>query len=209
MAKLSGPRSGRRMSKTTALAAALTIGSFAAAKADIVTWHPAGALPPLAGTQFSFDQLKVEDFGRIVIGGSGPNFTFNEGGILNVTQAHLFGHLPTATYTPTGLGTTYQLYMTFTASGTTTAPDFTTPTTSTATGQFTSLTYHLYGTNNVGNFAPPGSTGEPSPVVPSVLLGSGSLIDGNTSLTVRNVPVNGDPNANCSPGTVGVPGAGR
>src|SRR4051812_15895103 len=136
MAQQSGPCSVRGVGKATALAAALTVGSFAA-KADVVTWNPAGALPPLAGTQFSFDQLKVEDFGRIVIGGSGTNFTFNEGGILNVTQAHLFGHLPAATYTPGRLGTTYQLYMTFTASGTTTAPDFTTPTISTATGQFT------------------------------------------------------------------------
>jgi len=182
---------------------------MAAAKADVVTWNPAGASPALLGTQFSFDQLKVEDFGRIVLSGAGPNFNFNEGGVLNVTQAHLFGNLPTATYTPGGLGTTYQLYLTFTAAGTTTAPDFVTPTSSTATGTFTSLTYHLFGTNNVGNFAPPGSTAEPSPVVPSVLLGSGSLIDGSTSLTVTNVAINGNPGANCSPGTEGVPGVGR
>jgi len=196
--------------RVAGLAAALTVAGYAGAKADVGTWNPSGALPPLGtaatAPAFSFDQLKTADFTRITLSGSGPTLNFQESGFLDITQASLTGHVPQI-YTPTGLGTNYTLYMTFTAAGTTTGPNFSVPQSS-STGTFTSLTYHLFGIAGPENFTPPGTAaGEPSPIAGSTLLGSGSLIDGLTSTNVIQVTANAA-HSNCSPGTFGLPGPG-
>jgi len=214
MAHISKRLSVGEVGRVFGLAAALMVGGVAGARADVLTWNPAGALPvPLAGTAFSFDQLKTADFARINLTTVGTTTTFQEAGFLNINQVNLDSLFPAnTTYTPPGLGTTYQLYLTFHATGTQGLPVFTSPTSTVTGGVFTSLTYDLYGVNGSNAFAPPATTAAaPAPIAGSVHLGSGNLIDGTSSLSITVVTI--DPNrpltAQCSPGTVGNPGAGQ
>lgn len=133
------------------------------------------ALPPftfapisagLAGTSFTADNLLISDYSTVTFTGS----TFTDVGFLSVSAAQLGG----TTFTPTGLNSTYGLYIAFSGTGTTTTGNLgTTPT----FGSFSSLTYTLYGYNGTATFDFAGNT----PIETAsgeIALASGSLLSG-------------------------------
>jgi hypothetical protein len=151
-----------------ALAAMTCAVTAFAAPLPPFTWNPSAA--GLAGSQFTADNLIVSDFSTVTLSGS----TFSDTGFLSVSAVQNAG----GTSSPAGLNSTYGLFFSFTGSGTATAAD---PTTSPTFGQFTSLTYTLYGYNGnatfdfgVGNVPTTTATG-------LVTLGSGSLQFGSVA----------------------------
>lgn len=184
------------MSKRQALLGAtaafgLLAASFGNANALAVTVNPGGATPSLGspgigatGNAFTFTSLAVADFATITAGGG----AFSETGFLNIVGANN----GSTTFTPVGLGGTtagsgqtsglYTLYLAFSASGTSNAPDFNTPSASPYSGNFTSLSYTLYGVNGQSTFSFAGSTPTVTNSSTAVVLATGALIpDGPTS----------------------------
>ena len=155
---------------------ALTLGGFTAAKADNITWNPAGA--GLSGGAFTFDTLHFADYARIHVTDPTTGF-FVERGFLNTTSAHL----GVTDFTPPGLLTGYSLYFAFTATGHSAAPGFSTP--GFFGGTFSSLNYTLYGVNDVATFSVAGP-GDPTVMntAAPIALATGSLVDGALGLSV-------------------------
>ena len=169
----------------------LLAASLGSANALPVTVNPGGAIPSLGspgigatGNAFTFTSLAVADFATITAGGG----TFSESGFLNIVGANN----GSTTFTPIGLGGTtggggqtsglYTLYLAFSASGTSNAPDFNTPSSSPYSGNFTSLSYTLYGVNGQSTFSFVGSTPTVTNGAAPVILATGGLIpDGPTS----------------------------
>ena len=100
------------------------------------TLNPAGSTPALVGTQVRADNIIVSDFSTVRL--TGP--TFSDTGFLSVQSFQLAG----TTVTAGGLNSTYGLFFEFTGTGTVTAAN---PATTPTFGQFSSLTYTLYGYN--------------------------------------------------------------
>ena len=93
------------------LAAATVIGSGAALAGPLSTWNP-GALPGFTGGQITqFDNFNATHYASITVNTLTGNFS--EVGALNVTT---FLNGGTTVLSP-GLGSTYSLYYTFTATG--------------------------------------------------------------------------------------------
>ena len=154
---------------------ALTLGGFTAAKADNITWNPAGA--GLSGGAFTFDTLHFADYARIHVTDPTTGF-FVERGFLNTTSAHL----GVTDFTPPGLLTGYSLYFAFTATGHSAAPGFSTP--GFFGGTFSSLNYTLYGVNDVATFSVAGAVPTVTNTATPIALATGSLIDGALGLSV-------------------------
>jgi len=154
----------------------LTGASLANAATPIdVTWNPTGAGITNAGA-FTFDNVLINTYANIDITGGGT--AFSEQGFARLTVFSNNG-LPTAVPTA-GLpgGTPYSLYISFTATGTQTAgiP---------STGSFTSLNYSLLGAPGITTFADSNNDGIFEVTgAPTITLATGSLIGGNTSLTM-------------------------
>lgn len=151
--------------------AALTLAGASASVLALpsFTLNPASA--GLAGTAFTADNILISDFSTVTITGS----TFTDVGFLAVSSAQLAG----GTFTPTGLNSTYGMYIAFTGSGTTSTGNLgTTPT----FGSFTRLDYTLYGYNGLASFGFTGNT--PTETASGeIVLGTGSLVAGSGSVS--------------------------
>lgn len=162
--------------------ALMTVCAAASAALPTFTFNPGAA--GLNGASLTADNILISDYSTVTIDPSG---TFTETGYLPITGFQLGG----SALTPSGLNTDYGMYIAFTGTGTTTVND---PTTSFNFGNFTTLTYTLYGYNGTasfgfsGNMATETASGE-------VALAHGSLISGS----VLTVPTGGgtfSPSAN-------------
>ena len=158
------PTAPLRRAAVALAAMAACAGAYAA---NTFTFDPAAA--GLAGTSFTADNVLISDYSTVTFDGSGG---FTETGFLPITNFQLGGTLVTAD----GLNSTYGLYVSYTASGTTTAGD---PTTTPTIATFTDLTYTLYGYN--GPAATFGFAADNTPTETAsgeVTLATGDLISG-------------------------------
>lgn len=166
----------------TVAAALMTACVAASAALPTFTFDPAAV--GLNGASITADNILISNYSTVTIDAGG---TFTESGYLPITGFQLGGNA----LTPSGLNTDYGLYLAFTGSGTTTTND---PTTSLNFGNFTTLTYTLYGYNGTASFGFSGNT--PTETAGGeVALATGTLISG----TVLTVPTGGDtfsPSAN-------------
>ena len=188
--------------RQTLLGATTGLVMFAAslsnANASLVTVDPGGAIPSLGspgigttGNAFSFTSLAVADFATIT---AGPG-TFTETGFLSITGANDGA----TTFTPIGLGGTtsgggqtsglYTLYLAYSASGTSTAPNFNTPSPTPYEGNFTSLDYTLYGVNGQSTFSFAGITPTVTNGAAPVILATGALVPGATTTNQNTLSV--------------------
>ena len=165
-----------------ALAVMLATACAAAAALPSFTLNPGAA--GLNGANINADNILISNYSTVLIDPSG---TFTEFGYLPISGFQLAG----STFTPAGLNTDYGMYIAFTGTGTTTTND---PATTFNFGNFTTLTYTLYGFNGTasygftGNIPTESASGE-------VALASGSLISGS----VLTIPTGGgtfSPSAN-------------
>ena len=170
-----------RLACTCALAGLALSGAVSTAAAQALpsfTLNPAAATPPLLGTAFTADNILISDFSTVTLSGS----TFTDAGFLSVSAFQLGG----TTIIPTGLNSTYGLYIAFVGSGTTTPGD---PRTIPTFGSFTSLNYTLYGYNGTASFGFSGNT--PTETASGeIVLATGSLMNGSVS-SVPTVPNDG------------------
>ena len=150
------------------LAAGLLAASASASALNAFTLDPGVA--GLAGAAFTADNLLISDYATVL---QTSATTFSESGFLVITGAQLNN----STLTVPGLNSTYGLYISFTATGTT---DGNNPLTSISTGSFTSLSYTLYGYNGTATFGFAGTTPTTTATSP-VALASGSLISGGVA----------------------------
>ncbi|WP_457443086.1 flocculation-associated PEP-CTERM protein PepA [Roseateles sp. P5_E4] len=161
--------------------ALMTVCAAASAALPSFTLDPAAV--GLNGASLMADNILISDYSTVTIDALG-NFT--ETGYLPVTGFQLGGNA----LTPTGLNTDYGLYLAFTGTGTTTND----PTTTFNFGNFTTLTYTLYGYNGTATFGFSGNT--PTETASGEMaLASGTLISGS----VLTVPTGGgtfSPSAN-------------
>ena len=166
-----------------ALAAVTLMAACVSASAlPAFTFNPAGA--GLAGTPINADNILVSSFATVTIDASG-NFT--QTGYLPVSAFQVAGN----TFTPAGLNTDYGMYIAFTSTGTTTVND---PATTFNFGNFSTLTYTLYGYNGTASFGFSGNTATET-ATGEVALAHGTLISGS----VLTVPTGGggfSPSAN-------------
>ena len=146
------------------------VSAGASAALSPFTLNPGAASPGLTGASFTADNALISDYSAVTFGAGG---SFTDTGYLSVSAFQLGG----STFTPTGLNSTYGLYIKFSGSGTQTAGD---PRLVPAFGSFSSLTYTLYGYNGPASFGFSGNT--PTTTAPAgVALASGSLINGSVS----------------------------
>ena len=153
----------KRTASVSGLALALGLAFQGSALADptTFTWTPAAAVPPLVGGPIlNANNIIVSDFADIQINNTTGAFT--EHAVLDATQFQNNGN-PIAV---TGFGTTFSLYVTIDATGTSTGIPANGSGTST-NGSFTSLHYTLWGNPN----------GFPTVTVPT---GGAPVITGNT-----------------------------
>jgi hypothetical protein len=162
------------MALVTACATASALPSF--------TFDPAAA--GLLGTSINADNILVSSFSTVTIDPSG---TFTQTGYLPITGFQLGG----SSFTPAGLNTDYGMYIAFTGTGTTTVND---PTTTLNFGNFSSLSYTLYGYNGTASFGFSGNAATES-ATGEVALAHGALISG-TVLTVPTGNGTFSPSAN-------------
>lgn len=147
------------------LAAGLLLASVSASALNAFTFNPGAA--GLAGTAFTADNLLISDYATVTMTSA---TTFTETGFLAITGAQLNN----STLAIPGLNSTYGLYIAFTGSGTT---DGNNPLSQISVGNFTSLTYTLYGYNGTATFGFTGTTPTTTAASP-VALASGSLLGG-------------------------------
>ena len=150
----------RSLTVRTAVAVAAVAACGAASALPSFTFNPQAA--GLNGQTFTADNLLVSDFATVSYTSTG----FTESGYLVLTGAQLGGSQTSTT----GLGTTYGLYISYTATATNSVS-----TGGFTAGNFTSLTYTLYGYDGSGTFT---ATSAPTA---TVTLGTGTL-DGGTNV---------------------------
>lgn len=167
-----------------AIAVGIACSAASAAPLPEFTLNPGAA--GLNGANITADNILVSDFSTATFNGA----SFTETGFLNVTGYQLGG----VTLAPAGLNSSYGTYISYTGSGMlTTAGDATaTPT----IGSFSSLTYQLFGYNGPASFGFDGNT-PTTTAASSVLLGSGSLINGNV-VTIPSGTGSFTPSANAN-----------
>ncbi|MEO7726518.1 MAG: flocculation-associated PEP-CTERM protein PepA [Burkholderiales bacterium] len=153
--------------------------SVANAAAPInVTWNPSGTVPPIS-TQgpFTFNNIVLNTYSNIDIVGS----TFSEQGFLDLSLFNL-GSAPQAI--PNAgfpAGTPYSLYIQFTATGTQ-SPGIP------SNGNFTSLSYTLFGAPGVTTYNANGAGIFSSSGAAGTALATGSLLSpGSTSISIDPV----------------------
>lgn len=132
------------------------------------TFNPAAV--GLLGTQFTADNLLISDYATVQNTPTG----FQETGYLAITGVQ--SGSSTASL-PGGLNSTYGLYVQFSVTGSA-AGSFTSGGTTFYGGVIDSISYTLYGYNGTGSFTP---TSAP---VPSITLGTGTLVSGSFSGTI-------------------------
>ena len=162
--------------------ALLTVGAFSTQASAVTltptafTWSP-GAVGLTGSNIVNATNYNVADFAHIVINNSTGSFT--ESGALQVKNGFFNGSTPVAT---PGLGTTYDLYYVFSATGTQGGVPIQGSGNSTS-GSFTSLTYTLFG-SHLGSppitFSPTGVTDPNAPIA----LATGLLVPGTGTTTL-------------------------
>lgn len=168
----------------TAVALAMMAACATASALPSFTFSPAAV--GLNGTAINADNILISDFSTAFMDASG-NFT--ESGYLPITGFQLGG----VSFTPDGLNTDYGFYIAFSGTGTITTND---PTTSFNFGNFTTLTYTLYGYNGAATFGFSGNT--PTETASGeIALASGTLISGSV-LTIPTGNGTFAPSANAS-----------
>ncbi len=179
--------------KQTLLALALLTAYASASALPVFTLDPGAA--GLNGTSFTANNIIVSDFGSVKsTGGSG----FTENGYLSVQN---FQQGDGATLVPTGLNSTYGLYIKFMGTGTQSAAN---PLTQQTSGTFNTLDYTLYGYN--GGHATFGFDGANNATIDiggatPIALATGSLIAGSVGTMPANNGNGGNsfvPSANAS-----------
>lgn len=173
--------------KLTVLCLALGAAFSASAQLQPFVLNPAGSTPPLAGTPVRADNIIISDFSTVRLTGA----TFSDSGFLAVQNFQLGG----TTVTAGGLNSTYGLYFDFTGTGAVTAGN---PATTPTFGQFSSLTYTLYGYNGPAATFGFSSTDTPTTSVAAgsrVALATGSLLAGSGQSSVGTTPQNPSFNA--------------
>jgi hypothetical protein len=180
----------RQVAFGAAIACALSASAMAAP--INFTWTPTGATPSLNGGPIvNANNYNVADFASIAVNnGTG---TFTETGALNVLNFLNGG----STVPSPGLGSTYSLYLTFSAAGT--SGGIPTVNGTSTNGAFTSLDYQLIGTTagsppvafTVGN----GSVTTTDPGSNAVLA-YGSLVPGTGFVTLTKTANGFSPTAN-------------
>jgi PEP-CTERM motif-containing protein len=185
--------------RLTVLCVALGAAFSAAAQLSPFTLNPAGSAPPLIGTPVHADNIIVSDFSTVRLTGA----TFSDTGFLAVQSFQLGG----TTVTAGGLNSTYGLYFDFTGSGSVSAVN---PATTPSFGQFSSLTYTLYGYN--GPSATFGFDAGDTPTTSvaagsRVALATGSLVPGPGQSSVGTTPQSPSFNAFASANLTFVPTA--
>lgn len=161
-------------------AAALGLGCLSAWALPTFTLKPTAA--GLSGATVTADNITVSSYARVLTSGS----TFSESGFLSVQSFQADSRVVSSA----GLNSTYGLYINFTGSGNllfggnpTQVPTF---------GEFTSLSYTLYGYNGPSaKFSFDGSNTPKTDASGAVALASGALIDGTVSTSPAKV--NGQP----------------
>ncbi len=126
------------------------------------------------------DNIVISDFLTVRLTGA----TFSDSGFLAVQSFQLGG----TTVTAGGLNSTYGLYLDFTCTGTITAAK---PATTPTLGQFTSLTYTLYGYKGpAATFGFDASDNPTVSVAPAsrIALATGSLLPGAGQSSVGSTP---------------------
>jgi len=151
-----------------AIAVGIACSAASAQALPQFTLNPGAA--GLAGANITADNILVSDFATVTL--NGPSF--NETGFLAVSGYQLGG----VTLAPAGLNSTYGTYISFTGTGALSLAG--NPTATPTLGSFSSLTYQLYGYNGAASFGFNGNTPTTTAASP-ILLGSGSLINGNVS----------------------------
>ena len=134
------------------------------------TFNPAASL--LTGASFTGDNLLISDYSIVKQDGVGG---FTETGFLSISAIQLAG----VTFTPSGLNSTYGMYIQFDGKGTTTVGD---PRLVPTVGQFTELSYTLFGYNGPASFGFSGNTPTDIPTETAtgeVALASGTLVSGS------------------------------
>ena len=172
--------------RTLGLAAGLSaLGMSGAAMASTITLDPSGSVPAISNAgSFATDNATIADYSSITVAPSGA---FTEVGILPVAAFNV-GNMPASTPGLNNIAgaSPYALYFTFQAAGTLSGD------TAGSSGSFSSLTYSLYGNpgNNKGAVTvAPGSVSYAGGTTGDVLLGGGSVVSGNASLTANNTGV--------------------
>jgi hypothetical protein len=162
--------------------ALMTVCAAASAALPQFTLNPGAA--GLNGSSITADNVLISDYSTVTIDAGG---TFTETGYLPITGFQLGGNA----LTPAGLNSDYGMYIAFTGTGTTTVND---PTTTFNFGNFTTLTYTLYGYNGSATFGFSGNTATET-ASGEVALAHGTLLSGS----VLTVPTGGgtfSPSAN-------------
>jgi len=145
--------------------ALLTASVTASAALPAFTFDPTAA--GLTGSVINADNILISDYSTVMIDGSG-NFT--QTGYLPITGFQLSD----TTFSPTGLNSTYGLYIQFTGTGTIQPVGG-----GVSSGTFSTLNYTLYGYNGSATFGFAGNT--PTETASGeVALASGMLISGTT-----------------------------
>jgi hypothetical protein len=159
--------------RRTAVALAMTAFAGASFALPVFTMDPAAA--GLAGTSFTADNIIISDYSTIRFDGAGG---FTDTGFLDISAMQLVG----STLIPTGLNSTYGLYIKFDGAGTTTVGN---PAAVATNGTFTSLNYTLYGYNGSASFGFDGANNPTETASAEVALATGTLVSG-TAGTVPN-----------------------
>jgi hypothetical protein len=142
------------------------------------TLNPAG--DGLTGTAFTADNIITSDFSTVRLTGA----SFSDSGFLGVQSFQLNG----TTLPAGGLNTTYGLFFQFTGTGTITAAN---PATTPTVGQFTSLSYTLFGYNGpAATFGFDASDNPMTSVAPGsrVTLATGTLLPGANQSSAGTTP---------------------
>ena len=154
----------RKFTKSAFAVTALALASASAMAVDLpdFTFNPGAA--GLSGSAFTADNFIVSDYGTVTLSGT----SFTDTGFLSVSrfQQNSFD------ISPTGFGTSYNLYFQYTGAGTLSSAG--NPAATPTSGTFSNLTFTLYGYNGPAATFTPGST----TATGAVALATGSLLPG-------------------------------
>ena len=151
----------------------------------------------LSGASFTGDNLLISDYSTVKQDGVGG---FTDTGYLSISAIQLAG----STFTPTGLNSTYGMYIKFDGKGTTTPGD---PKTAVTVGNFTELSYTLFGYNGTASFGFDPADNKPTTTASgAVALATGTLVSGNAVTIPTGDGLTFNPSANAKLNFVVTPG---
>jgi hypothetical protein len=153
------------------MALTLTTACSATWALPVFTLDPAAA--GLAGSSVTADNIIISDYSTVRINEGTGSFT--DTGFLSFSNFQLTGAFVNAV----GLNDTYGLYIQFEGSGSQTPGD---PTLVQTMGNFTDLTYTLYGYNGPpASFGFDGDNNPTTTAAGAIVLATGALVEGNVS----------------------------